>query len=232
MERLTALIRSPSCSTSAWIAGGEALALGILRAAGDGELEIWAADLADTMVGALLRVLERSVNEAPVEERIRLAQAAVVLSIARPHCTSVLDGAVDAWIGWTPERAAPRHGDETLATWTLLYLLRENLDEAAHAAWCLAGVDQAAIGMILHDWAVARIQAHGADREVQCFHALRASLSVSQDSRPGLLLVAAAVAVKAGGCKRRMVMPWLDDMARELARDGTARATPVRAARR
>ena len=232
IERLTSQIRSHDCAPGAWIAGGEALAIGLLAAAGEGELDPWASDLADTMVGALLRVLDRSVNTATVEERVRLARAAAVLSVARPHCTSVLDGAVDAWLEWTPEPAEAHHGGEILGAWTMLCLLRANLDGAAHAAWRLSQVDDGGPGMILHDWAVARIQVHGQSREIGCFHALRTSLSARDDNQPALLVLAAAVAVQAGKGRRRTVRPWLEDIAKELARDGTARATPLAVGRR
>ena len=232
IERLTAQIRSHDCSSRAWIAGGEALAIGLLAAAGSGDLDPWASDLADTMVGSLLRVLDRSVNDATVEERVRLARAAVVLSVARPHCTSVLDGAVDAWLGWTPEPAEAHHGAEILGAWTLLCLLRDNLDGAAHVAWRMSQADEGGTGMILYDWAVARIQVHGQTREIQCFHALRTSLGFRDDPQPALLVLGAAVAVQAGKGRRNTVQPWLDEIAVELERDGTSRSTPLAVGRR
>lgn len=231
MERLVSRIRSRDGSAASWIAGGEALAMGLLLASRTGELPLWASDLADTMVGSLLRVLDRSLDEATVDERIGLSLGAVVLSVARPHCTSVLDGAVDAWLGWTPEREGPQHGEHALSAWTLLHLLRDNLDGAAHTAWTLAEVDRTGLGMILHDWSVARIQTGDAGREVQCFHAFRTALARLDQDAPTLLIAAAAVAVKAGEGRRREVLPWLRDISLELERDGTARVTPTPARR-
>lgn len=228
IERLTTQIRSRDGASAAWIAGGHALALGLLGAVDQGgELPAWAADLADTMVGSLLRVLERSVNDADVATRVELGAAAAVLSIARPHCTSVLDGAVDAWIHWTPEGPEAHHDEATLATWTLLHLLRDHPDCAAEAAWAL-GQRSSGLGLLLHDWVVARLQEHGAEREGQCFHALRAALGTAQ---PGVVLLAAAVATQAAGLRRRSTLPWLDRVAAQVRDHGTSSLSPLAALR-
>lgn len=226
MERLVTRIRAYDGNVSAWISGGEALALALLGA-GSGPMPTWADDLADTMVGALLRVVDRTAQTAPAAERVALATAAVTLSVVRPHATYVLDGAIDAWLGWTPERPRPEHGSKILAPWTMLDLLRGDLDGAADAVHSLIGADQTALGLLLHDWAVARIQGLGPEREAVCFHTLRAALPDSETHDPGLLVVAAATAVTAAGLRRADVRPWLAEVAGELARDGTARATPV-----
>ncbi len=231
MERLAIRIRSRDGSRASWIAGGEGLALGIRGAGRDG-MPLWASDLADAMVGSLLRVLDRSVDEADLTERVGLAAAAVVLSVARPHCAFVLDGAVDAWLGWTPEAPSPACDRDTLALWTLLALLRGEAEEAAEAVWALCERDDERFGTLLHDWVVARIQGHGPDREVQCFHALRAALAATDGAPPALGIVAAAVAVRAMGGRRDEVLPWLDRIALELAEDGTSRATPAESAPR
>lgn len=229
IERLTAQIRSRDGSAAAWVAGGEALALGLLgaREAG-GSLPTWADDLADTMVGSLLRVLERSVDEADVPARMELGAAAAVLSVARPHCTSVLDGAVDAWIHWTPEHPEVHHDEATLAIWTLLHLLRDDAEGAAVSAWTLCERGSG-LGLLLHDWVVTRLQEHGAEREGQCFHALRAA--VAGEARPTLVLLAAAVATQAAGLRRRSTLPWLDRVAAQVRDHGTSSLSPRAALR-
>jgi hypothetical protein len=177
--------------------------------------------------GSLLRVLGTTLDDARAAERVSLALAAVVLTVARPHTAGVLDGATDAWLGWTPERATARHGAAVLAPWTLLNLFRGDVEGAADCAHALCDADQGGMGLILHDWTVARIQGHGPNREAQCFHALRAVMPRSEGHGPGLLVSAAATAVAVAELPRRNVLPWLDEVANEVARRGTARVTPI-----
>ena len=232
MERLTGRIRSRDGSAASWRSGGEALALAILTSRGlQSSLPLWASDLADTMVGSTLRVLDNSVDHASVKDRVALGLAAATLSVARPHCTRVLDGAVDAWIGWTPEGPEVEHGEDVLAAWTMLHLMRGNTDAAAECAHVLCDADNTGVGLILHDWVVARIQGHGSQRELQSFHALRAVLSTTGGFRPGLLIAAAATTTRVTGMKRRTTLEWLDRIALDLAADGTSRATPLAAPR-
>ncbi len=232
MQRLIDQIRSPACTTSAWASAGEALALAILNASDVNRLPVWAEDLADTMVGALLRILERSEAESPPDERVALAVAAITLSIARPHTAVMIDSAVDAWLDWRIGRPTVQTPPATLSAWTLLHLFRRDTDSAAETVTALLDRQPHGVGLILHDWTVACIQSHGPEREAQNFHHLRAVLPPSSGLAPGLLLVAAATATQAANLPRARVMIWLREVASELASDGTARATPMPARRR
>lgn len=232
MERLTRRIRSRDGSPGSWITGGEALAVAVLTSRGpDSELPLWASDLADTMVGSLLRVLDRTVDDVSVEERVALALAAATLSVVRPHCTSVLNGAIDAWIGWTPEGPHAHHGPDVLSAWAMLALLRDDTETAVECAWALGEAGDAGVDLILHDWVVERVQGHGAQRELQSFHALRAVLSTRGGLRPGLLIAAAATTARAMGQRRNTTLGWLDRIAVDLLEHGSSRATPMAAPR-
>ena len=229
MERLTRRIRSRDGAVASWIAGGEALALAVLSNPQD--LPIWASDLADTMVGSLLRVLDRSVDEATADERAGLALAAVVLSVTHPHCTSVLDGAVDAWTADDEVLSRNIVGEDTLATWVVVLLLRDRVEVARDTAETLCERDGSGIGAVLHDWVVARAQGHGSSREFQLFHAVRAALLAQRGAmhRPGLVIAAAAAATRGAGQKRRSTGPWLDQIWRDMEQDGTSSAYPLAA---
>ena len=232
MQRLINQIRSPHCTPSAWVSAGEALALAILNTRDVNRLPLWADDLADTMVGALLRILDRSVNDSSDDQRVALAVAAVTLSIARPHTTVMTDAAVAAWLGWGIGRPGKENDPAVLAAWTQLHLFRRDTDGAAETVTTLLDRQPHGVGLILHDWTVACIQSHGPEREAQNFHHLRAVLPLTSSLGPGFLLVAAATATQAALLPRARVMTWLREVASELASDGTARATPMSARQR
>jgi len=211
------------------MAGGEALALGILASRGDGPLPEWAEQLADSMVGAILHVSERTLDEATRDERVRLSVAAAVLSAVRTHTQCACDAAIDTWMGWGVGSPTSDDAPETLVGWALLSLLRRDAPTALQAVRCLDGNN--GVGLILQDWALKVMQEESVFREAESFHQLRVHMA-HFDARPTQLLMAALVIQGGSGLRRGGVLRWLDRVAEELAAEGTSRCTPIPAVHR
>lgn len=194
----------------AFMTGGDALALAILASRGGRPLPEWVDGLADAMVGALLLVEDRTIDDACDEDRVRLSVAALVLSVLRPRCASATDGAVSVWMNWgmgTPRCAS----DATcLLSWTLLRLFLDDTDGAVDAVHALVDREPYGAGMVLFDWVVARVQGHGEARQEACFDHLRTALAAEGSAQPALLVLAAIVLNQAGPMRRREVLDWLD----------------------
>lgn len=192
----------------AFMTGGDALALAILASRGGRPMPEWVDGLADAMVGALLLVEDRTIDDACDEDRVRLSVAALVLSVLRPRCTSATDGAVSVWMNWgmgTPRCAS----DATcLLSWTLLRLFLDDTDGAVDAVHALA--EREGAGMVLYDWVVARVHGHGRTREAACFDHLRTALAAEGSAQPALLVLAAIALNQAGPMRRGEVLDWLD----------------------
>ena len=228
MQRLQRRVRQ-SHGGRAFMAGGEALAMGILASRGDGPLPRWADELADSMVGALLLVCDQTMDEATRDERVRLSIAAAVVSALRPHTQSACDAAIDGWMGWGVGDPRPDDTDDTLVGWALLSLLRRDGVGAEQAVLCLSGDN--GVGLILQDWANHVLAEDPIYREARCFHYLRVHMG-HFDARPTQLLVAALVIQSSSGLRRSGVLRWLDRVAEELATEGTSRCTPIPAVHR
>ncbi len=227
MQRLQRRVRAEN-GGRAFMAGGEALALGVLASRGDSGLPAWAEELADTMVGALLLVTDSTLDEATRCERVRLAVAAAVLSSIRPHARGACDAAIDTWMGWGVGPPDAKDPVDTLVGWALLCLLRR---DAAAARCAVDALQDDGVGLILQDWTRSVIQGEPVIREAQCFHHLRTHMA-HFDSRPAQLLMAAMVIQAGAGLRREGVLRWLDRVAEELATEGTSRCTPVPVAHR
>jgi hypothetical protein len=163
------------------------------------------------MVGSLVRVQAETLETCEPGLRLRLALAAVALSVSRPGRAAACDVATGTWLSWDlgPERWIE---DERLAAGRVLLFLFLGDDEAA----CDAVADLGdrfpdGLGLVLRDWVVARVQRHGVERETGCFHHFR--LLGSLASAPLLLVAGAAALARHAGRSRREVLGWLDDVA-------------------
>lgn len=221
MARLAIQVRFGD-RTSAFMAGGDALATAILASRGGQPLPEWVEGLADAMVGALLLIQDHTIDDAPTSDRLRLSVAALVLSVLRPRCACATDGALSLWMNWG--MGTPRCADDPddLLRWTLLRLFLDDTDGAVEAVHALVDREPAGPGMVLYDWVVARVQGHGAAREEACFHHLRTLLGNESEPHAALLVVAAVVLNQSGALRRDRVLAWLDA---ELTPAEPARAT-------
>ncbi|MEZ4317816.1 MAG: hypothetical protein R3F61_09940 [Myxococcota bacterium] len=192
-------------------AAGEALAIAILASRDGHEMPQWADPLADAMVGALLLVEDETIDTAPPSERLRLATAAIVLSVMRPHVSSAVDGAVSLWMEWG--MGTPRCADSEICLfrWALLRLFLDDAEGAVDAIHEMLERSPYGPALILHDWVVTQMQGQGTWRLEQCFSHLRTLLSTDvTDSHPALLVVAAVVLNQIGPMRRGEVLAWLD----------------------
>lgn len=148
------------------------------------------------------------------EERIRIAGAAAVLSIARPDLATRCDDLIAKWTG--PGIGAPRHmvDPRILARRVLLAMAINDLEDASQSVEALGNLDSKG-GMAggLYDWVVARIQRHGVAREIQCFDHLKLALSDAWDNDAGdamTLLLGALLLATHGGLSRDHALKLLD----------------------
>jgi hypothetical protein len=181
------------------------------------------------MVGALLLVVDDTVDEAILADRVRLSTAAAVLSVVRPRVGSACDAAMDTWMGWGGFEPKADVEDATLFGWVLLCLLRRNGVDALRAVRAMSGDN--GVGLILQDWTMSVLTSQPLRREAQSFHQLRTHLA-HDGARPTHLLMAALVVQTGAGLERHGVLRWLDAISTELATQGTSRCTPVPAIHR
>lgn len=215
LGRLVQLLRTRE-GKGAFTTAGEALANSLL-ASRPMPLSVEAEQLADAMVGSLLLVNAATADAEEPDRRVRLAVATIAMAVARPHTAAAAYHAVTTWVG--TGIGCPRRQDNpyALACRVLLALWLDDNDTAANAIDTLVERDHTGVAGVLHDWVVARIQGHGADREAQCFDHLRLSLSQTPGGGDGagLLLLAAAVVVDRMDRPLREVRSWLDGIACE-----------------
>jgi hypothetical protein len=210
---------------TAFATAGEALAGSVLSNCQDGAVLEESRALADAMVGSLMLVEAATSTCEEPDRRCRLAMATTVLSVARPHAARACDGVVSLWIGsgiGSPRRMSDPYA---LAARVLLALLVDDAEGAADCADALNRARPLSVTGVLHDWTVARLQHHGAEREAQCFHHLRVAMAGTAGEGVGaaLLLVGAVVAVQQAGQPRARVRAWLEGVAADVERAGTTR---------
>jgi hypothetical protein len=206
LGRLVARLRDEGGGSSAFVLAGDALATSRLGC-GRAPLDDDALELADAMSGALLEV-DVQAHRADPDGRVRVAIATAILSFARPRLARSADGWVDAWTGPGLGAAGRMSDPVALAARALFALRRGDLSDAASAADRLAEIDGDAIAGAIHDWAVARVQGHGAEREASCFEHLVLDLG---GRHPALVLVAAAVWARQAGLDPATALQRLTD---------------------
>ena len=207
MERLIARVRF-STHAGPYLAAGDALGAA-LATAGPGGLPQWANDLADAMVGGLLRVQDETMDHAEAGDRVRLAYAAALLSIVRPRASAACDAAIGVWLGWGIGTPSAMAGTDGLAQRALLAMFVEDLDQASACVDELLVRDPDGVGFLLHDWVVARLQGHGTVRDGQCFDHLRISVVCGGAAgvQPGWIALAFLVHASLSSRNRQEMLP-------------------------
>jgi hypothetical protein len=211
LGRLVQILRSRD-EHPAYSVAGEALANAIL-ASSPGELPVEAEQLADAMLGSLLRVTAETADAEDADRRVRLAMATAVVAAARPHAALACHQAIGTWMGTGIGSPLRQRHTYALAARVLLSLWLNDRDAAAEATNALVEFDRTGLSGVLHDWVVARLQGHGAEREAQCFEALRLSMAFAPGGGDGaaLVVLAAAVVVRRQGNTMRGVRSFIDD---------------------
>lgn len=210
LGRLVQILRSRD-EHPAYSVAGEALANALL-ASSPGSLPVEAEQLADAMLGSLLRVTSATADAEDADRRVRLAMATAVVAATRPHAALACHQAIGTWMGMGIGSPLRHENTYALAARVLLSLWLDDKDAAAEAINALVEIDRTGISGVLHDWVVARLQGHGAEREARCFEALRLSVAFAPGGGDGaaLVVLAAAVVVRRRGGTMRDVRAFID----------------------
>lgn len=195
LSRLVSILRSTE-ERPAFPVAGEALASAMISSLPDGAPDE-AEHIADSMVGALLRVQDAEAGDA--DRRVRCALGASVLAIARPHTRRACEEAAAKWMGFGLGSPNHHRDEYALAARVLLALWLGDTDGAADAVYALSEDDRLGVSGVLHDWVVARRQGHGPSREAACFEHFLLAFSPRQGDGAAIVLLAAAVAARRAG---------------------------------
>ncbi|MBT3220709.1 MAG: hypothetical protein HN348_16605 [Proteobacteria bacterium] len=194
MQRLMWRVRQDA-SAASFIAAGDALGL-VLGTRSNRPLPMWTQQLANSAVGSILRVQDTTMDHASPLDRIRLSRAAAILSIICPRASAGCDAAISTWMGWgtMPFTAWDGKTDgNILPTQILLAMFLDDLEQAMGCVNVLLDCEPNGLGLLMHDWVIARLQGHGQARDAQCFHHLWLTLRHSGNHVDSVLVVLAAL---------------------------------------
>ena len=215
MQRLMWRVRQDA-SAASFVAAGDALAL-VLGTRGGHPLPIWTQQLANSAVGSLLRVQDTTMDHASPLERIRLSRAAAILSIICPRASAGCDAAISTWMGWgtMPFEAWERTTERNvIETQILLAMFLDDLDQAMGCVNVLLDCEPNGVGLVMHDWVIARLQGHGRARDTQCFNHLWLALRCSngQVANSALTVLAALVHHTHSPPNREQLLQWMEEI--------------------
>ena len=201
-------------SGASFVAAGDALTL-LLGTRCSRPLPDWSLQLANAAVGSLLRVQDMTMDQAEPLERIQLSRAAAILSILCPRASAGCDAAISTWMGWDtmPVEATEGNGN-VVPTQALLAMFLNDLEQARDCVSLLLDDESNGVGLVLHDWVIARLQGHGQARDAQCFHHFWLSLRRPERhaADPGLMVLAALVHHTCCSPNRQNLLPWMAEI--------------------
>lgn len=225
LVRLTQLLRRDG-SPRAWAIAGRALAQAVLAARGRGTWPVEAEGLAEAMIGSLLPVRQATQDSADVALRTELAAGAAVLSLVRPKLWRPLDGALTVWMGGGLGEPQELERSTVLTMRALLALWLDDLADARACVEVLTERGDGSAAWALHDWVLARRQAHGPARETECFHHLRLLvIGAAHDTTALVITLATLVLWRRMELPRQRALAWLDELVRPETREQEVAST-------